>query len=114
MKALVLVVAFFPVLAFCIAGLAELRSNRSRAEKLRCLIPIILGIAAFGLSLNPQALLQVSPSSSVTLSRVMTMFSAVIACSGVFITYSRRSSAVWIACGGLLLAFFWMFNRIMV
>jgi hypothetical protein len=105
---------FFPLLAFCVAGVNELRSKRSGPEKLRSLIPIILGFAAFGLSLNPQGLLQVTPNSSVTLSRVMTMFSAVVACSGVFITYSRRSSAVWVACGGLVLALGWMFERVVV
>jgi len=114
MKQLALILAFVPVVAFCVAGYTELRSRRSAAEKLRTLTPIILGIAAFAVSLNPQGLLQMTPNSSVTLSRVMTMFSAVIACSGVFITYSRRSSAVWVATGGLLLALFWMFNRILV
>jgi hypothetical protein len=64
--------------------------------------------------LSPQAIFQVTPNSSLTLSRAMTMVSAVIACSGVFVSFSRRSSAVWIACGGLLLAFSWMFNRIVV
>lgn len=114
MKHLVLILAFFPLAAFGVAGLTELRSERRTAEKLRNLIPIVLGIAAFALSLNPQGLLHVTPNSSVTLSRVMTLFSAVIACSGVFITYSRRSSGVWVASGGLLLALFWMFNRILV
>ncbi len=113
MKQLVLVAAFLPLLAFCVAGVTELRAQRSTAEKLRSLIPIILGIAVFGLSLSPQGIFQVTPSSSVTLSRVMTMVSAVVACSGVFVGFSRRSSAVWVACGGLLLAFFWMFNRIL-
>jgi len=80
----------------------------------RNLIPVVLGIAAFGLSLNPQGLLHVTPNSSVTLGRLMTMFSAMIACSGIFITYARRSSAVWISCGGLVLAFSWMFNRVVV
>jgi hypothetical protein len=111
-KQFVLVAAFLPLVAFCVAGVTELRAQRSGAEKLRSLIPIVLGIAVFGLSLSPQAIFQVTPSSSVTLSRVMTMVSAVVACSGVFVSFSRRSSAVWVACGGLVLAFFWMFNRI--
>jgi hypothetical protein len=114
MKQLALILVFVPVVAFCVAGYNELRSSRSAAEKLRNLIPITLGIAAFALSMNPQGLLHVTPNSSVTLSRVMTLFSAVVACSGVFITYSRRSSAVLVASGGLLLALFWMFNRIIV
>ena len=112
-KELVLVVFFFPLLAFCLAGFIELRSERNGIEKLRNLIPIILGIAAFGLCWNPQALFEVTPNSSVILSWVMTMFSAAIACSGVFISYSRRASAVWVASGGLLLTLFWMFNRVL-
>ena len=111
-RELVLVVFFFPLLAFCLAGFIELRSKRSGIEKLRNLIPIMLGIAAFGLGVNP-SMFHVTPNMSVTLSRVMTMFSAIIACSGVFISYSRRATAVWVASGGLLLALFWMFNRVL-
>jgi len=114
MKQFVLILAFFPLVAFCIAGVTELRSTGSGTEKLRSLIPVVMGIAAFGLSVNPHVFLRLTPDSSVLLSRVMTIISAAISCSGVFITYSRRSSAVWMACGGLLMALFWMFNRIMV
>jgi hypothetical protein len=113
MRHLALVAFFFPLLAFCLAGLIELRSEMSRMERLRNLIPIILGIAAFGLCLYPEALFELTPNSSVTLSRVMTMLSALIACSGVFISYSRRASAIWMAAGGLLLTLFWMFNRVL-
>lgn len=110
MKQLALILVFFPLAAFCLAAFAELRSTRSAVDRLRSLIPIILGIVAFALFLSPQVLLHVTPNSSVVLSRVMTLFSSVIACSGVFITYSRRSSAMWVAFGGLALALFWMFN----
>src|SRR5437868_5488513 len=113
MKRFVMVAFLFPLLAFCLAGFIELRSRRSRTEKVRSLIPIVLGIAAFGLCLNPEALFELTPNSSVDLSRVMTMLSAVIACSGVFISYSRRASAIWVASGGLLLTLFWMFNRVL-
>ncbi len=114
MKQLLMLVMFFPLLAFCIAGALELRSKRKVAEKLVRLIPIVLGIAAFLLSFNPQGAFHVTPGGSITLSRIMTMFSSVIACSGVFIVYSRRSTSVWMACGGLVLAFFWMFSRVVV
>ena len=114
MKAVILVAVFFPALAFSIAGVTELRSSRAGKEKLCSLIPIVLGIVVFGFSLNPQWLLPLTPNSSVTLSRVMTMLSAMLACSGVFVTYSRQSTAVWVASGGLFLALFWMFNRILV
>ena len=109
MKQTMLVLALLPLLAFLVAGVAELRSNRKLAGKLSSLVPVVLGIAAFGFSFNPEIFLALTPSSSVTLSRVMTLFSALIACSGSFVPYSRRSSSVLIAAGGLLTAFFWMF-----
>ncbi len=56
MKHYFIVVFFFPLLAFCLAGFIELRSERKGTEKLRNLIPIILGIAAFGLCVNPEVL----------------------------------------------------------
>ena len=114
MKGLLLVVMFFPLVAFVIAGITELRSDRSLGQKLGILLPITLGIAAFVLSFNPQGFLHVTASSSMTLSRVMTMLCAAIACSGSFILYSRRLSSVLVALGGLVLAFDWMFNQVVV
>jgi hypothetical protein len=81
------------------AGFIELRSRRSGIEKLGSLVPIILGIAAFGFSFAPGWLIDIVPHSSVTLSRVITTASAVIACSSVFVQYSRRMSAIFVACG---------------
>jgi hypothetical protein len=114
MKQLFAVVMFFPLFAFLIAGLMELRSDSSLAQRVGKLVPVILGLAAFVLSFNPQGFLHATPSSSVTLSRVMTMVCAAIACSGAFMVYSRRISSIFIALGGLVLAFGWMFNRIVV
>ncbi|PYV35253.1 MAG: hypothetical protein DMG22_02955 [Acidobacteria bacterium] len=59
------------------------------------LVPLFFPLAAF---------------CSVWLSRAMTMVSAVIACSGVFLPYSRRATGVWVACGSLMLALLWMFD----
>jgi hypothetical protein len=114
MKLLLLVFLFFPLLAFCIAATAELQSESNRKEKVWNLIPIVLGIMAFGLSLDPQRFLHVTAASSITLSRIMTLVSAAIASSGTYMSYSRRSSSVWVAFGGLVLAFFWMFNRVLI
>jgi len=112
MRKFLLVLWFFPLLAFCAAGLAELRSKSGPSGKVRNLIPVLLGIVAFGVSIHPGRLLPIDATSSITLSRVMTFVSAAIACSGVFITYSRRSTAVWVASGGLVLMLIWMFNII--
>jgi hypothetical protein len=114
MKQMFAVMMFFPLLAFLLAGLVELRSESSLARRLGKLIPIVLGVAAFVLSFNPQGLVHVTPSSSTTLSRVMTIVCAVIACSGAFVAYSRRLSSVLMALGGLVLAFGWMFNRVVM
>jgi hypothetical protein len=105
---------FFPLLAFGLASVIELRSLRTRVEKVRSLIPVVLGCSAFGLLFVQGRLISMTPGASLTISRVMTMVSAVIACSGVFMSYSRKASAVWVACGGLLLTFVWMFNRILI
>lgn len=103
-----------PLFAFLIAGLMEWRSDRSLAQRIGKVVPIILGLAAFVLFFNPQGFLHVTPSSSVTLSRVMTMVCVLIACSGAFVVYSRRISSMLVALGGLVLAFGWMFNRVVV
>lgn len=114
MKQVAIVVMFFPLLAFCLAGFIEIRSQRTGIEKFRSVIPVVLGIGAFAILFGPGWLLPVTPESSITLSRVMTLASAIISCSGVFVSFSRRTSAVWMACGGLVLVFFWMFNRVLV
>ena len=109
MKQLLAVLMFLPVFAFLIAGLMEMRSDRTFTQRLGKVIPVILGLGAFVLSLDPQVFLHVTPASSVTLSRVMTLFSALIACSGAFVNYSRRASSVFMAIGGMLMAFLWIF-----
>jgi hypothetical protein len=111
MKQLALVVMFFPLLAFIVAGVIELRSQRRVIEKLGSVIPIVLGVAAFALLFGPAGWFLDIRGGWPPISRAMTMVSAVIACSGIFLPYSRRASAIWVACGGLLLAFIWMFNR---
>ena len=111
-KKFALVAMFFPLVAFAIAGVAEARF-RGSATLLRMSHPV-LGIAAFTLSLSPEALFPLTPSSSATLSSIMTLVSAVIACSGSFIQFSRRSTAVWMAVGGLVLVVLWMANRVVV
>jgi len=103
---------YLSILAFFIAGGIELASNRSRAAKLRCSIPIILGIASFFLNFEQYVVYNLTPSLYETFRLVMTILSAIIACSGLFITYSRRSSTILVACGGLLVTFMWMFSRI--
>jgi hypothetical protein len=112
MKQAVMVIMFFPAVAFCAAAVLEFRSVRQRSTKLVALAVVALGLADFGLLWDPWGVVRLTPDASVWLSRAMTMLSASIGCSGVFLPYSRRASGVWVACGGLALTCFWMFNRV--
>jgi hypothetical protein len=47
MKGLLLAIMLFPLVAFMIAGITELRSDKSLGQKLGKLTPIMLGLAAF-------------------------------------------------------------------
>lgn len=112
MKQLLHSVWFFSLLAFCLAAITELRSKAGRSEKVAALIPVAMGIAAFGFSIHPGRILTLTPASSILVSRVMTLISAVISSSGAFVRYSRRSSGIWVSVGGLILTVVWMFNTI--
>jgi hypothetical protein len=65
-------------------------------------------MAAYGLDWGQLTLFHVS-ASPLADGRMMAMFFAVIACSGAFINYSRRSSSILIALGGLELTFISIF-----
>ena len=107
-----LVVVFFPLLAFVVAGATELRATRAAGDFLRRLSPPLLGIAALGVILNPASVGVFTPEQSERLSYILALVASVIACSGVFVTYSRRSSGVWMALGGLTLVFISLTARI--
>src|SRR3954468_149908 len=92
-KAMVSVLAV-PILAFIAAGVTELRSNLPLHQRIIRVFPICCGLLAVITFVDPQRLFDVTPSGSVVLSRVMTLISALIACSGSFVTYSRRRSAI--------------------
>ena len=114
MKQLALVLLFLPLVALVVAAITEVRTQQSIGKRVGHLIPILSGIAAFVVWFDPQGFFGVTRSGSITLNRIMTLFCAVIASSGVFTTYSRRSSAILVALAGLILALFWMFNFILV
>ena len=104
-KRLALIVVCFPLAAFFIASVAELRAGGGVFTVVRRMIPLVIGTVAFVM------LWAVDPSN--TMIRVMAMVSIGVACSGAFIGYSRRSSSTWVACGGLFLAALWTLNRVM-
>lgn len=98
----------FPLFAFCFAAVTELRSDKKRGEKSLSLIPIVLGLVVYGFAWGPLRLFHVTLPSPLS-GRVMALISAFIASSGAFISYSRRSSSILVALGGLEITFIYMF-----
>jgi hypothetical protein len=111
-KRVVFVLMFVPLVAFSIAGFTEARSNLTVGKRVGRLLPIVSGIALFLVSFDPERVFHVGPAGAVTVSRVMTIAAVVIACSGVFTTYSSRLSAVLVALGGIALAWLWIGNSL--
>jgi hypothetical protein len=108
-----LIAVFFPLLSFVAVGAIELRASRAAtADLLRRLTPPLLGIAALAVTLKPALVGVFTPEQSERLSYVLAAVASVIACSGFFITYSGRSSRIWMALGGSTLAFVSLIARI--
>jgi|SRR5882724_10207938 len=93
----------FPLIAFLIAGVIELRSEKRLAEKLLSLIAVLLGILVYGLFCAPEFL------PGFTVGNWLILSAAAVAASGAIIPYSRRSSSVLVAVGGLELVFIGIF-----
>jgi hypothetical protein len=106
------IVVVFPLLAFVVVGWTELRASRAAGDLLRRLVPPLLGVAALGLIWNPAAVGVVTAEESEGLSYILVLVASVVACSGVIVTYSRRSSGIWMALGGLTLVFVSLSARI--
>ena len=100
-KTLALAVACLPLAAFFVALVAELHAGGLMVV-LRT-IPLIIGMNAF--------VMFWAANWSETTSHVMTMVSVAVAGSPAFIPYSRRSSSVWVACGGVILVLLWAGNQ---
>lgn len=101
-KRLALVVASLPLLAFFLATVSELRAGGRVSTVVVRMIPPLIGMNGFVMLWAVQ--------SSDTINHAMTMVSLTVASSGAFIRYSRRSSSLLVACGGLLLAALWVLN----
>jgi hypothetical protein len=93
----------FPLIAFLIAGVIELRSGKRAAEKILSLTSVLLGILVYGLFLAPGFL------PGFTVGNWLIFSAAAVASSGAIIPYSRRSSSVLVAIGGLELVFIGIF-----
>lgn len=103
-------ITYIPGIVVILVGLGEIKSATTRTDKLRRLVPVLLAfvlVVVFSL----QAILILDETSSYMpwITRTMILLAVLIALSGVFIKYSRRTSAVVMAFGGLLLVFYWAF-----
>jgi len=58
--------------------------------------------------------LNLTPQGSGTLSKAMVLLAVLVAFSGLFVRYKSTIAKVLVPLGGVLLAFFWFFNRIVV
>lgn len=104
MKFLLWVILLFPLFAFCVAGIIELRSDKSLANKLCNLVPCVLGIGVFAMASGLAVFLHFGNNG-----RVMALVSTIIASSGAFMRYSDKRSRVLITLAGLELAILYMF-----
>jgi hypothetical protein len=80
------------------------------------LIPIAIGLGACLFVWKPDLFLPGSISTSIRYGsdsiiygKTMSVIFAIVACSGAFITYSRRASSVLVVLGGLVMEVVWMF-----
>jgi hypothetical protein len=99
-----LLVVSFPGLAFCMAGVIELRSERKLAARMLCLVPVLLGLGLYASLWSPEPL-HLPEFLRIANERFVTLIAATVACSGAFITFSKKTSSILIALGGLEMVF---------
>jgi hypothetical protein len=110
-KLLLFVVMMSPLLAFIIAGISEYKASRGIGSKHWSLIAITMAIISFGVFIGPGLFMEISPEALSELRWVMIPVSALVACSGVFVPFSKRRNAILVVCGGLLMLLTWMVDR---
>jgi len=110
----VYIVVAFPIFCFLLALLAELHRDAGSLRSLTRTLPLAIGSCVAVLLLVPVRLYVPSISASFLLSRAMTVTSLVIAGCGVLCRFRSRSAAALLVVGATVLAFFWLFNRIIV
>jgi len=92
----------FPLFAFAVAAIIEVRSALRPAENLRSLAPIALGVLVYALFWGPA----LNPRFVYSGMRWLTLCSAAVAASGAVIPYSRKLSSFLVLLGGLELVRF--------
>lgn len=99
---------------FLWAFVLELRRDRQSLISLRRLLPLLAGASGWALGMVPLTLLIRTPHSSMLLGRVMAAVSLCIAVCGILCGFRSKLAAALVVAGGAILAFFWLFNQIVV
>ena len=102
-----------PLLCFVSAGMLEFQRDRQSLRSPTRILPLIL-VTIFSILLLIPSDLYFQYVSSPRLSVTMSALSLLGAASGVACRYKSRVTAALIVAGGLVLAFFWLLNRIVV
>jgi hypothetical protein len=111
-KNALLEIAFItPLLCFVLASSYEFRARRGGGPRKPPLVAPTLGVILAVLLLIP---FHLTPQGSVTLSKAMVVLSLLVASSGLFVRYESTITKAFVPLGGIVLAFFWFFNRIVV
>jgi hypothetical protein len=90
-------------------GVKELRSDRIRADKIRNLVPVVLGVGLALLFLLLDRVINTTWSYMPLLAHGMTALAVFVSLSGLLIRYSRRSNAILMAVAGFILVIYWAF-----
>lgn len=101
-----------PLLSFVSSGMLEFHRDRGSLRSLARMVPLAVGAVVSVLLLIPVQFYY--PYTSPLLSRAMSTFSLIVAVCGLICRYKSRLAAVLIFIGGLVLAFFWLLNRVLV
>jgi hypothetical protein len=109
----IVVLALFtvPLLSFVSAGMLEFQRDRQSLRSLTRMLPLAFATVLSILLLIPIDLYFQYVSSS-RLSILMSVLSLLVAVSALVCPYKSRSTAALIFIGGLVLAFFWLLNRV--
>lgn len=104
-----------PLLSFVSAGMLEFRRDRESLRSLTRMLPLALAAV---LSILLLITLLIPPDlyfqylSSPRLSILMSVLSLLVALAALVCRYKSRLTTALIFIGGLVLAFFWLLNRI--
>jgi hypothetical protein len=102
-----------PLVCFVFGAVLEFRRDRTSLRSVARILPLAVAGAASVLLLIPLTVyLRCTSISTELLSKTMSVTGLLVAPCGFLCRYKSRFAAVLIVFGGMVLAFFWMLNRV--